>query len=96
MGADNWANCPKCKKLWVEKLQEAEKALSQKYGIISAEEFLSKKEDLDARKRLPTTNSLREDYELGTLDDGQFRVSYRCSCEACGFNFSYKYDEWAC
>jgi hypothetical protein len=37
--------------------------------------------------------TLREDYELGTEEDGEFYVTYRCSCNVCGYAAKFEHKE---
>lgn len=90
MSADNWAECPQCKR-WEElDFADAEVELKNSYGKVSAEEYLAKRDEVYAEKDSEST--LREDWELGTDEDGEFYVIYRCHCDICKFKFEYKYD----
>jgi len=84
---DNWTYCPKCE----EKADVAHKAFEKKvkdsYGKVSAEEYLHLTEQL--KKPDERVQTLREDYELGIVEN-KFYVSYRASCTACNFSFSFK------
>ncbi len=89
--AKNWVLCANCiardKKFRDERLRAADAA----YGKVSLEEY----ERLRAQSRsqgLVYDRSLQEDYEIG-VRDGVFRVSYRCSCEHCGFGYKFKHEE---
>jgi hypothetical protein len=91
MSADNWTTCPRCK----AKAEADDKgkidAAAKAYGKVSAEEY----EKLVADARSPAqfdTDTLREDYEIG-VHNGEFSVSYGCSCNVCGFKFSFKHEE---
>lgn len=44
-------------------------------------------------EELPHT--LREDYEQGMSEDGEYFVSYRCSCIACNWRWEYRHTEQA-
>jgi|WetSurMetagenome_2_1015567.scaffolds.fasta_scaffold670545_2 hypothetical protein len=87
MSADNWTYCPKC----TEKANIARQAFENKaktsYGKVSAEEYLRLTEQLNKPDEREQT--LREDYELGIIEN-KFYVSYRASCTACKFSFTFK------
>ena len=36
--------------------------------------------------------TMREDYEIGVSQE-RFYVDYACSCQTCGFQFSYRHEE---
>lgn len=40
-----------------------------------------------------SAQTLREDYELGTVPDGEFYVIYRCHCKVCGFKHEFKHSQ---
>jgi hypothetical protein len=81
MSADNWGVCPQCEK----NIRETRKSL---YGQVTESEYLRL---VDKGKMLEST--LREDYEIGIDQDGEFYVSYLGHCDMCGFEFSYEYKQ---
>lgn len=87
MSADNWGICPKCNIKFKEDQEKAEEL----YGKIPVEEY--KKMLSETKDPEDNTSTLREDYEVWTDKEGLFQVSYRCSCEKCGFEFNYEYKE---
>jgi hypothetical protein len=38
-------------------------------------------------------NTLREDYEIGVNDTGEFEIVYSCRCNTCGFVFTFKHKQ---
>ena len=38
-----------------------------------------------------TEETLRQDWEIGTDEEGRFFVDYHCSCDICGLAFNYKF-----
>ncbi len=95
MSANNWVVCANCiardKKFRDERLRAANAA----YGKVPLEEY--ERLRAQALTSVPESNpyddgTLREDYEIG-VRDGVFRVSYRCSCEHCGFGYKFKHEE---
>jgi hypothetical protein len=81
MSADNWGICPKCKKLSKERAKSL-------YGKASEDEYLVY---FLSEKSKGTKETLREDYEIYTDDDGEFSVGYDCSCDECGFSYHFQY-----
>lgn len=80
MSADNWRVCPKCKKT-----NESKGSL---YGKVSEEEYLDSLNQLKVDEE-----TLREDYEIGIDERGEFYVDYSCRCQTCGFGFHYKHSQ---
>lgn len=82
MTADNWTECPKCKK--------NKKPLQSEllYGKISPDEYLAllAKEKDDAFRE---KNSMREDYEFDWTSDGKLVINYGAHCTKCGFKFEF-------
>lgn len=97
MSADNWTRCPKCCAEWSKRQDEAIQELSASYGKVSQEEYATLKEKTINPKRPDET--LREDYEVGvgvSLRNSLvtlFSVSYGCSCQECGFSFSFNHEQ---
>ena len=40
-----------------------------------------------------TFNTLREDYDIGIDEDGEFEISYWASCEECKFQFKFDHKQ---
>ncbi len=93
MSADNWAICPQCWSLAVAANRQSRLDAGAAYGKVDPEEYLRM---LAESKKEPDTttfeSTLREDYELGVNEDGQFYVSYGCSCR-CGYSFKFKHEQ---
>lgn len=91
MSADNWAICPRCKKkIEADKAQLVSK-MEKSYGKIPVADFLYLKANAD--KPIEWEATMREDYEIGVDDDGEFSMNYSCSCSMCGFEFNYEYKQ---
>jgi hypothetical protein len=90
MSADNWAECPKCRAGAEEAKKRAEEEARASYGKVPAEQYVRLLASANQAISLPDT--LREDYELG-LSGTEFYVAYRCSCQECGFEYSYRHRE---
>lgn len=87
MSANNWAVCPRCTaEQSRDRKQRIEKARAS-YGRVTPEEYDKLKRE--AEEPFVLTQNLREDYELGVDEDGNFSVNYRCHCQQCRFSFSY-------
>jgi hypothetical protein len=67
--------------------QAFEKKVKDSYGKVSAEEYLCLTKQFE--KPVEREQTLREDYELGIVEN-KFYVSYRASCTACKFSFTFK------
>lgn len=90
MSADNWTTCPRCKRKHDEKLAADRAKLDKSYGKVPAANYMADLKAMELRERAEMPNTLREDYELGTNEDGTFSVNYRCSCSTCDFRYSFK------
>lgn len=90
MSADNWTVCPKCGKSAKDEQLARIDAASAAYGKVSAAEY--ERLRVEAAKPLPEeVETLREDYDIG-IYRGKFSVDYRASCDACGFEHSFKHE----
>lgn len=92
MGADNWADCPRCVHL-AKKAKEAERnALPSLYGKVSAEEYM---QAATSAGMVPSWegNTFREDYEQGITTDGVYYVSYSGYCRICKLAHKFKHEE---
>ena len=91
MSADNWAECPQCRKISERESRELAQKVADSYGNVSESEYQS----LLKQQITPAEqghNSLREDYEIGIVE-GEFYVIYRGNCADCGFSFEHKYEK---
>lgn len=93
MSADNWTVCPKCNSAAVLAREEAQLKAGAAYGKVPPAEYIAMTEE--ANKPVTTDSTLREDYELGLNEDGQFEVSYRCSCNNCKWQYKFAHSESA-
>lgn len=91
MSADNLGACPKCKATAIAAHDKAQLDAGAAYGKVKAGEYLEMLKA--AQEPVADDTTLREDYELGVTDTGEFYVHYGCSCSKCGFKFSYKHEE---
>lgn len=91
MSADNWAVCPRCKKLEMETIAELDRRIEQEYGKISIDDFLVlRNEAQNRREGLPLQKAtFREDYEIYGAEDGGVEVNYRGSCNCCGLALKF-------
>lgn len=91
MSADNWRECPKCKKEIINKRNEKIDFAAKQYGTISQKEYEELRDE--AMAPLPEVEeTFREDYEIFTgplFDEGEDKVflyvDYIGKCQACGF-----------
>jgi hypothetical protein len=91
MSADNWRQCPQCNATQLADKEKAKKKADSSYGKVPQEEYLKLLEIANQPIRL--AEHLREDYSVYVDLDGEFRVSYSCSCDKCPFNYSYSHTE---
>lgn len=84
MSADNWGVCPVCWKVEQEKAQKHQLFADEAYGKVPPDEYLKMLEAAKARGLANET--LRENWEVGTRQDGVFLVWYVCFCNICGFS----------
>ena len=78
MAADSWNTCPKCHSLRVAEREREWDHLRKQYGKIDPDEFVrlttKLRESPDPDFDSEDNQSLREDYELGINEDGEFWV----------------------
>ncbi len=90
MSAENWAICPKCKRLDEEKRQLLADQIKTSYGNLPESEYLELVERFKAPAKIEET--LREDYELGIWNK-EFSISYGANCDKCGFEYSFNFSK---
>ena len=91
MSATDWDVCPQCIKHNNKDILQAEQDLEDQYGKVDAKEYLRLKGKFDKRAVEVLSPTLREDYYQGISTEGKYEVSYRASCDKCGYSFNYKY-----
>lgn len=90
MSANNWRVCPQCKKRAEHEKQKRLLAAEKQYGKVSSDEYLRLLDKANKVERLK--ESLREDWEIGTHDDGEFTIYYACHCQSCGFSHEFNHN----
>ena len=96
MSADRWHICPQC--LVNSRAEHARmiKDLREAYGKIPQEDWLKTSDAIPANPVM-LKETLRENYEIficsgaGIGVAGEFYISYRASCETCGFKHSFEH-----
>ncbi len=91
MSANNWDTCPKCKRKAEQEHAAIIQATKDAYGKLTREDYVELLRE--AEKPTELEDTLREDWEVGVSDSGQFYVNYRGSCENCGFEFRFTHEE---
>lgn len=91
MSADNWAVCPKCKRIREGRDEAINKKLQAAYGKVSADEYEARRQRTIEQVAKPLERTFREDFEVGMSDDGTFSVDYRGHCQTCGASFEFKH-----
>ena len=94
MSADNWAVCPRCLKAARAEQARAEEAARAAYGAAPVEEFDRLRAEAAKGIDAERLRTFREDWYIGILDDGEFRVSYKGSCNVCHLHHEFKHDEF--
>jgi hypothetical protein len=96
MSADNWRVCPQCllehRKSMETCLIGHKNQITQALAAIKENQVLASIKANISHIDLPSSpkETLREDYEVGISQDGQFFVNYSGYCKACEFSFSFK------
>ncbi|GAB3776643.1 hypothetical protein FB382_004355 [Nocardioides ginsengisegetis] len=93
MSADNWGVCPQCKVSRERDIANTERAVAETYGKVSVEKFDDARARLEAKRAEPIQYTLREDYEMGLDEDGEFYVIYSGGCRECGLTHKFKHSE---
>ncbi len=93
MSADAWRVCPKCNEAREKETLTMEADVEASYGKVPPEEYIRKLSELNSRKSLDEMGetTLREDYEIGIDEDGEFFINYRGGCTKCKFHFEYEF-----
>lgn len=90
MSADNWRECPNCDVRKAIHEMSLLEALTESYGVDTQEQYEVKKLALAEYEAKELEITLREDYGFNfDTDSMELDISYKCSCEVCGFNFSH-------
>ncbi len=89
MSADNWADCPKCKKKFEdEQLQRIKKA-NEAYGKAPQAEYCKLVTEASI-VRVSKYRTFREDYGIG-LEGEELVIDYYGRCDTCRFEREFKY-----
>ncbi|MEU3476429.1 hypothetical protein [Rhodococcus sp. NPDC006774] len=92
MSADNWAECPKCKRDRETKLAKLDADIASQYGKVTVEAFDElRRRATEERTAKINLHTFREDYEIGVYD-GEFYISYTGGCSVCGITHSFKHE----
>jgi hypothetical protein len=87
MSADNWRICPKCKIKHEENIAANQRRVSESYGKIPSDKYMDAVREIQNPK--PLEQTLREDYEQGIDEDGEYSCLYRAGCTVCNFSFTF-------
>lgn len=91
MGADAYARCPRCWSKNEKARLEIIKMLEEAYAKVTAKEYdrlLSENPVIST----DDTETVREDYEQGILNDGTYYVNFRAQCQNKGCDFKHKFE----
>ena len=92
MVANNWDRCPRCLARREKAMKAAEARISESYGKVPIEEFDKMRRDLNEdRNRFSSSGqkTLREDYEVTGVSEGQVNFAYTASCKVCGLRVKF-------
>lgn len=81
MSADNWAVCPRCESVEIEKAEILQREVRESYGVIPFPEWDALR--AEANKPLLLNPTFRENYEW-SLCDGEVYGAYLGKCSICG------------
>jgi hypothetical protein len=93
MSADAWRVCPRCRDRADKKAEQEAIDVTAKYGKIPHDEYMREFKAATARAEEELEDTLREDYELRTDEEGRFYVNYSCYCTACGFEHKFRHEQ---
>lgn len=96
MSANNWATCPNCLEKALNDKSLASATAREAYGVVSQLEYENMMQRARNMPAGPSSETLREDYEIGLEADGRFYVTYTGQCTRCSFkhHFSYEKSIW--
>lgn len=101
MSADQTNECPRCIKRYQEArataLNDAQIAVDEGYGVVSAEKYLELVAGLEEAKASKFDGEITfyEYCEFYMDDQGEFTASYKGQCNRCKFVFNFKHTEQA-
>lgn len=83
--------CPRCRKRAEDAKHAEHLAAAEAYGKVPADEY----ERLRQAAAVPIVldQTLRENWDIGLSDEGEFAVDYAASCTECGWNFTYEHQQ---
>lgn len=89
MSADNWAICPRCSARQLREIRDREAAANAAYGVLPIAEW--KVLDEAARLIPAPKQTLREDYEIGVVED-RLCIDYSGSCYECRLTVRFTHE----
>lgn len=84
MSADNWATCPRCRRLEEVRIAGLQRQVAESYGVLPVEQYDALRGEAAEpinRSRLVT---FREDYEIWGAEEGKIMIRYTGICNVCG------------
>lgn len=91
MSADNWRVCPRCMRRKEKAQEEMVREVAESYGKVPADLYLLKCKK--AADGFEIQCAYREDYELGTSEDGKLYVIYHGWCQDCGYGVDFRHEQ---
>lgn len=91
MGADNYANCPRCQKALDGTVDLLARRIAEGYGKVSVAEWADLQNRLAEAvvKAQAGSQTFREDYKIYGAADGDVVVGYSGRCSECGLHLTF-------
>lgn len=93
MSANNWSVCPRCAAVSLKHREAKLQRIADAYGKVGLTKFVSMQSEAAENPAEKLDETMREDWELGLDEQGNFYVSYRAHCQQCGFDYRFKHEE---
>lgn len=90
MSANNFGKCPKCKRINHLDIERFKKRVGEAYGKVPQNDYTNMRDDLETKISKVLEETLREDFEIKIDEEGVFNIGYYCSCDRCGFKYSFQ------
>lgn len=93
MSADNWTQCPRCKRRHEVELDAKVREVAEAYGRVSVERFDDLRTEVDRMRSTEIDSTLREDWEIGVFDDGVLFIDYKGRCQSCNLQVTFSHEQ---
>ena len=93
MSASRWSTCPRCQYRHEQKAKSLRAAALDSYGKVPLHEWLDRDDEASKAEEPFTRTTFREDWEIGSPEEGEVTFSYGGCCTACGLSLSFAHSE---